>query len=151
MDLREAEAVNGVNRGPVNRGSRQGVASQSFKSGKPGSRTSGSSRSIEKLTCTMATKMTDAEGEQVRAYAAAQGYEEVSSFIRATLRAATEGKSLRSPAVMHLEIFVHTVEAWIEAGGQLTVEKFREICGMVVAKTTAPAGSIKRNGNPGDA
>jgi hypothetical protein len=39
---------------------------------------------------------------------------------------------------MHLEIFVRTVEAWLELGGQLTVEQFRQICGIVTAKSAAP-------------
>jgi hypothetical protein len=141
MEPRESGSVDRVDPEPVDRGSRQGVASQSFKTGRPGSRKTGPGRGDEKLACTISTKLTKAEDQRVRAYAAAQGYE-LSSFVRGTVLAAVEGKSLRPHSVMHLEVFVRTVEAWLELGDQFTVEKFRQICAMVTAKSNAPVKPV---------
>jgi|GEM_PF-2084827 len=87
-----------------------------------------------KLSRTISTKVTNSEDEQIRGYAEAQKCE-LSAFVRRTLLAAVEGKTLRPADVMHLEIFVRTVEAWLEQGERFTVKKFREICGMVTAKS----------------
>jgi hypothetical protein len=141
MEARESEVVDHVDQKPVDRGSRQGVASQSFQTGRRGSRKTGPGRGDEKLAYTISTKLTKAEDQRVRAYAAAQGYD-LSSFVRGTVLAAVEGKSLRSPAVMHLEVFVRTVEAWLELGEQFTVEKFRQICATVTAKSNAPVKAV---------
>jgi hypothetical protein len=137
MNSQQPNLVDRVDHELVDRGSQQGVASQSLKSGRPGSRTAGAGRRDEKLACTISTKLTHAEDQRVRAYATAQGYE-LSSFVRGTILAAVEGKSLRSPAVMHLEIFVRAVEAWLELGNQFNLEKFREICQIVTAKGSMP-------------
>lgn len=137
MDLSRRGAVNDVDQGPVDGGSQQGVASQFSNTSRYGSRNEDAGRSGEKLTCTISTKLTKAEDERLRAYAEAQGYE-LSSFVRATLLAAVQGKSLRPPSVMHLEIFVRTVEAWLESGNQFSLERFREICHFVTAKSSMP-------------
>jgi hypothetical protein len=137
VDLPKREPVNGVDQSPVDGGSQQGVASQFSNTSRHGSRNHDVNRSGEKLTCTISTKLTKAEDERLRAYAEAQG-SELSTFVRATLLAAIQGKSLRSPSVMHLEIFVRTVEAWLELGNQFSLEKFREICQIVTAKGSMP-------------
>ena len=137
MAAHHAQAVDRVDQQSVDGGSQQGVASQFLNTSRHGSRNQDESRSSEKLTCTISTKLTKAEDERLRAYAEAQGYE-LSSFVRATLLAAVQGKSLRSPSVMHLEIFVRTVEAWLELGNQFGLEKFREICQIVTAKGSIP-------------
>lgn len=102
-----------------------------------------------KLIRTVSTKVTESEDQRIRAYAEAQGYE-LSSFVRGTLLAAVDGKALRPVNVIHLEIFVRTVEAWLEMEDRFTIEKFREICAMVTAKSSVPLNA-NNNGVAKDA
>ena len=102
-----------------------------------------------KLTRTLSTKVTESEDQRIRAYAEAQGYE-LSALVRRILLAAVEGKALRPVNVMHLEIFVRTVEAWLEMKDHFRLEDFREICAIVTAKSNAPLKPLS-NGMEKDA
>lgn len=95
-----------------------------------------------KLTRTLSTKVTEGEDQRIRAYAEAQGYD-LSTFLRRTLLSAVEGKALRPLNAIHLEIFVRTVEAWLETRDRFTLENFREICAMVTAKSNVPPSSTE--------
>jgi hypothetical protein len=125
------------------------MASQIFKSVDKVAEAMEVNHDTLKLTRTLSTKVTESEDQRIRAYSEAQGYE-LSAFVRRTLVAAVEGKALRPVNVMHLEIFVRTMEAWLEMKDRFTLENFREICAMVTAKSNAPPKPVS-NGMEKDA
>ena len=127
MQSEDRETVNGVDRRSVDDGSRQGVASQFLKNGRRSSRNGNRDHGTERLTRTVSTKVTEAEDAHIRAFAAAQGIE-LSAFVRLTLLAAVQGKSLQPPSVVMLELYKRSMAALLRLGDAFTEADFLRIC-----------------------